>query len=202
MPVDPAPRGVQTVPMGDLSPRLASLRDELRATTATLHRIADPLDDGNWRRRPAEGRWSVAECVEHLNMSSRALIPRIRDAAREGRARGLTTPTLRLDPMGWFLVRSLEPPPKSRFKTNESFTPPSIEPKATVVTNYEALQGELVGLLPELDGLSLTKIKITSPFSSRVKYNLWSALRVTAAHQRRHLWQAEQVLNVIVQSPR
>jgi hypothetical protein len=193
-PLTAHPPGVQTVPMADLSPRLASLRDELHTTTATLHRIADPLEDAAWKRRPAENRWSVAECIEHLNMSSRALIPRIRDAAREGRARGLTHPSQRLDVMGWFLVRSLEPPAKSRFKTSESFIPPSIEPKATVVAAHENLQAELIALLPELDGLSLAKIKITSPFSSRVKYNAWSALCVTAAHQRRHLWQAEQVL--------
>jgi hypothetical protein len=33
-----------------------------------------------------------------------------------------------------------------------------------------------------------------SPFDSRVRYNLFSAFRIIAAHQRRHLWQAEQAI--------
>lgn len=179
---------------GGSSPKLTALRDALAATTASLHRIAGPLDDATWRRAPGPGRWSAAECVQHLNMSSRAMLPRIRESVGQGRARGLTRPAQRLDLMGWFLVRSLEPPAKSRFKTNEDFTPPSIEPKEQVIREWDALQRDLVALLGEMEGLTLTKIKVTSPFSSRVKYNAYSAVCVIAAHQRRHLWQAENIL--------
>ena len=33
------------------------------------------------------------------------------------------------------------------------------------------------------------------PFDSRVKYNVYSAFLIVAAHQRRHLWQAEQAID-------
>jgi hypothetical protein len=180
-----------------LSPRLAAIREQLGAATAVLHRIADPLDDATWRRRPAPGRWSVAECVEPLNLTSRALIPLLRDAARDARARGLTKPSQRMDLVGWFLVRSLEPPARARFRTTEAFAPPSIRPKEAVIREWHVLQDGLAALLDELDGLTLTKVRITSPFNVRVRYNAGSALRIAAAHQRRHLWQAQRVLDEI-----
>jgi hypothetical protein len=37
-------------------------------------------------------------------------------------------------------------------------------------------------------------MKIISPFDRRVRYNVFSAFRIVVAHQRRHLWQAEQAV--------
>jgi hypothetical protein len=43
-------------------------------------------------------------------------------------------------------------------------------------------------------GVELDTIKIASPFERRVRYSMWSSFCVTAAHARRHLWQAERAL--------
>jgi hypothetical protein len=179
-----------------LSASLASIRNELDATTSRLHTLVDTMDDATWRTRPASDSWSVAECVEHLNLTSRAYVPLLRDALRDGRARGLTNPgsSSRLDLFGWLLVKSIEPPPRrrNRMKTPQPFVPQSIEAKAGVVREYDELQKTLVGFLSEAEGLAISKIKIVSPFNSRIRYTVYSALRVIASHQRRHLWQAEQ----------
>jgi len=100
--------------MTTLPPSLASIRDELDATTTRLHALVDTMDDSTWRARPGTDRWSAAECVEHLNMTSRAYLPILRDALRDGRARGLTQAggSNRMDLMGWFLAKMLEPPVK------------------------------------------------------------------------------------------
>lgn len=176
------------------SPKLAALRAEIDANTARLRRLASGLDDNAWRRQPAPGRWSAAECVQHLNMSSRLMIPRMREAVRAARERGHTRPVQRLDVMGWLLLRSLEPPSRSRFKTTEDFTPPSVEPRDRVLVEWDALQEELAALVAEAEGVNLSRARVTSPFNSRVRYNAYSALRVTLAHQRRHLWQAERAI--------
>ena len=47
--------------------------------------------------------------------------------------------------------------------------------------------------LPAANGLALEKIRVVSAFDSRVKYNLFATFAILAAHQRRHLWQAERV---------
>ena len=184
--------------MSSLSSPLASIRDELDGTTRRLRALTASLDDAAWRRKPADKRWSVAECIEHLNLTSRAYLPLLRDAVRGGRERGLTNPggSCRLDFIGWMLVKSIEPPVKRRgqMKTPPPFVPRSIEPMMKVIHEYEELQRELIDLLTQMDGLAISKIKVTSAFNAKLRYSTYSSLRVIASHQRRHLWQAEQVL--------
>jgi hypothetical protein len=184
--------------MPALPPALASIRDELDAATKRLHALADPLDDTAWSRRPAEGRWCVAECVEHLNLTSRAFLPILREAVGEGRARGLTAPAeaLGLDFVGRLLLRANEPPVKRhiRIRTTPPFVPPAVDAKATVLREFEELQRSLIALLDIADGLALAKIKVRSPFNAKLGYSVYAALRVIPAHQRRHLWQAERAL--------
>jgi DinB superfamily len=182
--------------MTSLSASLAASRNELNANTSRLHALVDTMDDATWRARPSADRWSVAECIEHLNLTSRAYVPVLRDALRDGRARGLTNPAAsnRVDLFGWLLVKSMEPPVRRRrrMKTPAPFVPPAIEPRERAVSEYEALQQALIGVLTEAEGLAISKIKLRSPFNARIRYSVYSALRIITAHQRRHLWQAEQ----------
>lgn len=187
--------GVDSSPMTSLSPSLASIRNELDATTTRLHALVDTMDDAAWRTRPGNGAWSVAECIEHLNLTSRAYVHILRDAIQDGRARGLTDNAgrNRLDIVGWMFIKLLEPPVKRmRVTTTPPFVPPSVAPRPNVVAEYDELQQKLIALMTEADGLALSKIKVASPFNAKFRYNMYSAYRMIAVHQRRHLWQAEQ----------
>lgn len=184
--------------MTSLSQSLASLRNELDATTARLHALADTLDDGTWRARPSPQRWSAAECVEHLNMTSRAFLPSLRDAVKEARARGLTNPGSAngVNLLGRLVLRMQEPPVKRRrrMKTTKPFEPIHVGPKSDAIKEYEKLQRELIYLLVDADGLAISKVKVASPFLPRLRYSAYFALRVIPGHQRRHLWQAEEAV--------
>jgi hypothetical protein len=46
-------------------------------------------------------------------------------------------------------------------------------------------------------GLNLGGAEIISPFAKNVRYSTYSAFVLIAAHNRRHLWQAERVLSEI-----
>lgn len=184
--------------MTSLSQSLASVRNELDATTARLHAMTDTLDDASWRAKPGERRWSAAECVQHLNQTSRAFVPLIEEALRQGRAEGRTRSdgSHRLGLIGYFVVRQNEPPVKHnrRVKTAAAFATPGVRPIADAVGEYESLQRRLIQLLVESEGLDIAKIKVRSPFYSRLRYSVYFAFRLIPAHQRRHLWQAEEAL--------
>jgi hypothetical protein len=192
------------MPASPLPLQLASIRDQLNDTATRLHRLVDTLDETMWGRRPSEGKWSAARCIEHLNITSRAYIPVLQDALKDARARGLVakTPSYELDFWGWLLVKSIEPPPRFRMKTPDAFVPPTIDPKEKVLREYDAHQGELIALLEEAADLRLDKIKIVSPFNGRIKYHAYSAFRIIASHQRRHIWQAERVLRSLATQTR
>lgn len=69
----------------------------------------------------------------------------------------------------------------------------SAESKELVLREFDASQEALLATIRLGDGVDLTRIQLISPFDARLRYSLFSALRIAAAHQRRHLWQANQV---------
>jgi hypothetical protein len=187
-----------------LPSKLASIREELNDTTTRLHRLVDTLDEATWGRSPAAGKWSAARCIEHLNLTSRAYIPLLRDAFKDARARGLLAkdPSYALDLWGWLLFKAVEPSPRFKMKTPDAFVPPTIEPKDKVVGEYETLQRELIDILEGAADLALVKIRVVSPFNAKVKYNAYSAYRLIPNHQHRHLFQAERVLKTLATQSR
>jgi hypothetical protein len=182
--------------MATHTPSLSAIETELNAATAQLAKLAASTDDAAWSARPGDGQWSAGECVQHLNLTSRAYLPILTEALRDARSRGLTQAgdKNRLDFVGWLLWKTCGPPRKRliKMKTMPPFVPAAIETRMQAVSDFESYQRRLVALLGDANGLALSKIRIQSPFNAKVRYNAYSAFRIVATHERRHIWQAEQ----------
>jgi hypothetical protein len=99
-----------------------------------------------------------------------------------------------MDFCGRLLKWSLEPPPRFRFPAPPGFQPPPTVAADQVLPQFLASQEEP---LASSDGFAIDRYKIVSPFSSHVKYSVWSSFCICAAHERRHLWQAERVIKAL-----
>ena len=66
--------------------QLAEIVKGLESSQTRLEKLADSIPDAAWEERTEAGKWSVAECVAHLNITSEAYIPRIEAALAEARA--------------------------------------------------------------------------------------------------------------------
>src|SRR5438034_7588850 len=122
-----------------MSPRLARLVTELEAARRRVHAIAERLDDTGWAARPSAAEWSVAECLSHLNLTSRAFVPLLRDALTNGRK---GTARCRMDVIGalvWWATTLRVP-----VKTTEPFVPPSREPRPAVLAEFDTLQDQML----------------------------------------------------------
>jgi hypothetical protein len=178
----------------EVSVELGQVKQELLDARERARRLSEGLAETLWATTPGPGRWSIAECLIHLNITSERFIPIIDDAIREGRELGAReTAPPRRDLMGWLLAKTLEPPYRMRSKTSAPFVPARIEPMPDVLERFDYLQGELLVRIDRAQGMPLERLRLVSPFNARVKYNLYSAFRLLPVHQRRHLWQAEQV---------
>jgi DinB superfamily len=176
-------------------PELQAVLDEFEAASSRLQSLCHRAPAEQWARRPAPDRWSIGECVAHLNLTSAGMLPRLRSGLDEARRSGhAAAARYRRDPIGWLIWRTQGPPPKRKFKTAASFVPRAARPMAELVAEFHDLQAQQMALVREADGLPITRVRMTSPFDSRVKYNLFSALTILPRHQHRHLWQAEQTL--------
>jgi hypothetical protein len=178
-----------------LHPRLRSLVEELEQATGRLRALAATTPEAAWAIRPDPDRWSIGECVAHLNLTSEAFLPPLRDAlasAPTGRGAGAGL-RLRRDPLGWLIWRTMGPPVRIRVRTSAGFVPQGDTPAPTLIATFEGRQRELIACVHAADGRDLHAVRIPSPFDPRVRYNLYSALSILPRHQHRHLWQAEQV---------
>jgi hypothetical protein len=179
--------------------QLERIRAELAATRRHARTLAAPLGEALWGTRPAPDEWSVAECVIHLNLTARAFLPLVRDAIARGRRLSLLGPgPYRRDPVGWFVGLLTEPPIRLRIKTTAPFVPAAVEPKAATLEAFDGLGAELSACVGDAAGLDLARLRITSPFDTRLAYNLYACFRLIPAHERLHLSQAERALATLL----
>jgi hypothetical protein len=180
-----------------MHPQLAAIIDDYERAQARLHRLRDRLTDEEWTARPSPDRWSPAECVAHLNLTSRAFLPRLREAFAAAPP-GAPPARLRRDPAGWIVSVVAGPLPRvggkriGRVRTTGSFVPLGGLGPRELVDEFDALQAEQVALVREADGRPIDRLRIASPFAGNVRYSVYSALYTLPRHQHRHLDQAEE----------
>lgn len=176
-----------------LNAELAECRRQFESARKDAEKLLAGLTDAQFNWRPAAGRWSIGECLEHLNAGYGAL-PRFDRVIPDARSRGwVSQGPFRHGWLGNLYVRLMEPPPKIRVKTPKRYAPAPDRAFAEVAPRFLALQEELIRRLRDANGLDLARIKMSSPISRRFKLSLGQWFAFLAAHERRHLWQAWQV---------
>lgn len=148
-----------------------------------------------WRPRP--GAWSVAECLDHLATMNRVYLAAMAKAAAEGRSSG----RMRRGPAqpGWFgrwFAALTEPPvkPYSHVKAPKKIVPRKSPGLGNAYAGFATSQNEVRSFLRQNADLDLTAIRFKNPFVWWLRFSLVSGLNNILAHDRRHLWQARNVL--------
>jgi hypothetical protein len=174
--------------------QLADVRKGLEDARSNVSSLSSRVSDAQWTARPPSGGWSASECIAHLTLTTNAYLPLL-DASIAKLSAGAPLPSRYRREFGaWALEWILEPPARGRSKTLAQFVPGSADPKAATVHAFNESQDALLAWITKAERVPLNQAMITSPFNARLKYNAYAALRVLAAHQRRHIWQAERAL--------
>ena len=143
--------------------------------------------------------WSVAQCLDHLALTTNAVLPAISEAI--ARAPRLTTNrALRTGALTRLLLRNLEPPYRVRLNVHSSFVPRQHDFNSAW-NAFEGSQAQLIKTMRTAIGLAIDEVTVESPVYARLSYNVYGALRMLAAHERRHLWQIERILKTLDGAP-
>jgi DinB superfamily len=145
-------------------------------------------------RQPEAGKWSVAECILHLNVTGAVMQPLMQKAITQAKHNNqVGTGPFRVGAKGHLLIWIAEPPPKFRMPAPPHLRPPAhIDDPDKLLPEFLKAQDEWERLIRAAAGLDLAGIKVGkrfSPFRARFA----AALPWMMAHQRRHLLQAENV---------
>lgn len=180
---------------GQLSNRfLQDLRDQVEAVRLEARGLTHDLTAAQMKWQPGPGRWSIAQCLDHVARTVRLYPVKFRElaaVAREREQRG--EKPYREGMMARWLIRTLEPPYRMRVRTMASMEPPQELDAEQVVNDFDVAHAELEAMITSADGVPLNHARMTSPFSKLMRMTLGQVLEVNAVHARRHLWQARQV---------
>jgi DinB family protein len=178
-------------------PDIQSLYDQLSAIERDAQSFAS-LDEEISKRKPSPITWSIDECLDHLSITNHQYLDAMRPAAQHAREksrtrRGPAKPGI----LGAYFARIMEPPvkPNKKMKAPQVIRPQSQQPHAEIYAAFLNSHHSVENFLTDVAPLDLSHIRFPNPLIKAIRFSLATGLHVLLAHERRHLWQAHQILD-------
>ena len=182
-----------------MNQELATLITEIDANVSHAETITHALSDAQFNWSPAPGRWSMAQCFMHLNVANSTEIPVISAGIARGRERKITGEgPFTYGLLSRKLVASQDLPVKKKFKAPKLYVPPPHAGLDQTLAEYRRISAEFRRIAFTADGLDLARVKCVLPVLPAllrwlIRMPLGARFALLTTHDRRHLWQAEQV---------
>ncbi len=176
-----------------IAPELQRLFDEVAVNEQRERDLAEGLSPEQLAWRPASNRWSLADIFVHLRITIENCLPALDAAIDDARRRNLfTSGPMRMTRMGRFFVWYVEPPPKLRLPAPKILLPIPGDPREAVSCLVSAHR-KVDERMMRANGLDLPRARFASPFAKFISMDLLASFSVYTAHERRHIFQAENV---------
>jgi len=171
---------------------LAGYTHRLEEIDAEARDLLTGLTPFQLRWVPPDGGWSMGLVFEHLITGGKLYNDLLTDVVKDARTRGLTNGGRSWKPslMGKFLTKAMRSPRK--FSTFKVFTP-SDGVGDRLLERFLEVQARLSALIGESEGLDLTRVRMRSPASPLVRFNLGDCYAILIDHAIRHLRQARRL---------
>ena len=185
-----------------MDPDIESLLGQYAAVRLDMESVTANLSEAQFLWKPGANKWSIAECLAHLVVVDGTDLPGLRESIGNARAKGITGhgPFQYGLWSGWF-VKSMDAPVK-RFKVSApgAYLPHVAKDPRETLAELLKIQNEVTELVKSADGLDLARVKVRLPIGPGLKMSLGRRFQLLAAHDRRHFWQARQVIQSIDRS--
>ena len=178
-----------------LTPELEVFRQSFEQIADEADSLAVALTNEQFNWPPPSGGWSVAQCIEHLNVTARLYLPHLDEGIAEAIRRGLYGEgPFRYNWIGRKFVQSQEPTSRRKFKAAKAFMPPPSRLRHESMAAFRAYQVQFIDRLRQANGLDLARARVRSPVIKWLRLPLGSGFALMVAHERRHLLQARNVI--------
>jgi hypothetical protein len=170
----------------------ARLIDELDATDRRVNDLARGLSSEQLNWKPADDRWSVGQCLQHLYITNEVYLPAIAEALDDR----TPSPVQDITP-GWFgrwFIRAFIEPSSQRMRAK---APTKIAPASQVdpaVLDLFLRSNDAVrDLVRRAGAYDINRVRFRNPLAPLVRFTVGTGLEIVWRHQRRHLLQAERI---------
>lgn len=170
---------------------IAKTKQEMAANKTRAEKLLS-LNQHQLSWQPAPGKWSIAQCLEHLNIVSRHYLQHMNyDKASKITEDKEFKPSF----LGGFLAKNFAViPPRRRFKTSKAFSPENNMNGQEVLKDFLSNQDKIMQLVDKASGYDLNKNKVPSPATGFIKFRFGDVLNMDGKHTARHLYQADNVM--------
>lgn len=172
---------------------LTTLESQVETQLAEVIRTFQNMTAETLAKPRADGGWSAAQCLWHLNSYGDHYLPAIeKELSRERfTANASFTSTF----LGAWFTRLMQPGDKmKKMKAFKNHRPPSnVDPHKTVA-EFILQQERLLGLLRSARKTDLNQVSISISIMPWFKMRLGDVFQFLIAHIERHLIQAEKVV--------
>ncbi len=176
---------------------LNQLEKEVKEIVAFVNNDLKHLSSKELNTKPDADKWSVAECLEHLNIYSRYYLEAIDKQVKNHLQKGSAPITdFKSSWLGKVSIKSIHPDNVKPSKTMKKFNPSFSGVGDNVLKEFITHQEKLLQLIREARNVNLSKVKIPIEFARFLKLQLGDCLLFLVAHEQRHTAQMKRVLEV------
>ncbi|WP_421830623.1 DinB family protein [Larkinella sp.] len=186
------------------------LLDQLARETQTLVEQVltefSPLSVDELNRQPAPDRWSIAQCLEHLNSYGHYYLPQLETAVLKGETGSIRpTSTFRSGWLGNYFANSMRPKTDGsialKMKAVKEHTPVSDLNASAVLAVFLEQQHALLELLERAKQVNIQKLRIPISIARFIRLSVGDTFRFLIAHEQRHVLQARRVASELILRP-
>lgn len=147
----------------------------------------------NWK--PASDRWSIAQCLDHLAVTSAQFNKLFTAAIERGGTKWPVNGPVPYRPslVGGWLIKQVLPETTRKFPAPKVFRPSDSSDIQGALEKYLNQQASFIRFVNDSANLDYNKTRLRSPVTPLMRYSLADAYVVTVVHGWRHLAQARRV---------
>ncbi len=181
--------------MSQLSATLDSIEASLRAAEEQAKALVAGISDAQANWQPSEGRsWSICQCIDHLGKINSVYAAALQEAVSNS-PQSYQEPTSNIVPgfFGAWFIQQMDLPVRMKLKA-PSKAAPSSEGNALKLFEAFLKSHDLIrAVVEDSRTVEVNRLRFKNPFVGVLRFTVGTGLMIINAHDRRHLWQAEQV---------
>jgi len=168
--------------------------EEIRQLRVSASQFGERFNLNQLTWQPAAGeRWSIAECLDHLAISTGIYLDAMQSAIG-GASAGPSAGIFRTAGFASTrFTRDMEPPPRRKFPAPGKIRPRATLKPETILPDFLAAMDRVSALVESTAQKDLNTVRFRNPFIPLLRFTVATGFLIIAAHCRRHLWQADQV---------
>ena len=174
---------------------LESIVAEAEKNNAAARTVAADLTEPQLNWKPAPQKWSIAQCLEHLAITSGEFDKYFTNALEIARAKLAvkSAPAYQPSLVGGWLARQVNPEGGRNLPAPKVFRPSEASTITGSLEMFLKQQAKFVDFVRQSAGVDYNKTRLRSPVTPLMRYSLADAFVITVLHGQRHLQQARRV---------